>query len=85
MSIRSSTIEQGMTGDEMVDIMQDNIAALDAPVTALCTGKQHKHTYNNNRLTQYVCVLSTIHSARFFLFQLIPGMATLVAVCCPRL
>ena len=68
MSIRSSAIEQGMTGDEMVDIIQDNIAALDAPVTALSTGKQHKHTCNNNRLTQCACVSSMIHSPRFFLF-----------------
>ena len=68
MSIRSSTIGQGMTGDEMVDIIQENIAALDAPVTALSTGKQHKYTCNNNRLTQCACALSMIHRAQFFLF-----------------
>ena len=61
MSIRSSRIEQGMTGDEMVDIVQDNIAALDAPVTALSTGKQHKHTCNNT-LTQCVCIINDSQS-----------------------
>ena len=44
MVISSSRIEQGMTGDEVIDIIQDNIATLDVPVTALSTGNDTDKT-----------------------------------------
>ena len=37
MVISSSRIEQGMTGDEVIDLIQENMATLDVPV-ALSTG-----------------------------------------------
>ena len=38
MVISSSRIEQGMTGDEVIDLIQENMATLDVPVVALSTG-----------------------------------------------
>ena len=58
MVISSSRIEQGMTGDEVIDLIQENMATLDVPVAALSTGNVNNASTHATTHTICVCIIN---------------------------